>query len=108
MKKDDGSCECRSVDRRDDRLPESGSHCWLRDNRERRWIDLNANETTVDRRSPMPIARRVLSGTEPRVADPTEREHRTGSGAKELHKGYSSRGFVREVLQVDEARIQKD
>lgn len=53
--------------------------------------------------------RDALAGTETRVADPTEREHRTGSGAKKLHKGYSSRGFVRdEVLQVDEARIQKD
>lgn len=54
----------------------------------------------------MPIA---LSDTKPRVADRTKREHRTGSGAEELHKGYSSRVFVRdEVLQVDEARIQKD
>lgn len=68
----------------------------------------NVNEHRASR-SPMPIVRRALGyqteGWRSNKKGIPDRKWRRG----ELHKGYSSRGFVRdEVLQVDEARIEKD
>ncbi|KYN38331.1 hypothetical protein ALC56_07371 [Trachymyrmex septentrionalis] len=105
--KDDGSRERRAAERRRrSQLLKSGSYCWPRGDRGH-CLDLNANETNIDQRSPMPVAHSDTKTEGCRSYEEGTPDRKWS--AEELHKGYSSRGFVRDVvLQVDEARIQKD